>query len=508
MRKKRYRLIKQEVTEHKLIYILLTLILLGAFFVRVYRVSDLLQFYYDQGRDALVIWKLWHEGKPFLIGPITGLTGIFLGPFYYYLIAPFYLVGGGDPSYPAVFLSFLSVSALGVIYYLGWQMQSQATGLIAATIGGFSYYMMLAGRWLSNPTPILLTSSLLLLSLWKIAVCKNRDECKWWWVGVSFLTGISMQFESASAVFYIPMVIVFTIWQWKKFPPLSQLFISIGIFLLTLLPQIAFNYRHANILFNNFWHLFGEEKSFRGLTEFILAERKKYFWNVFSSKIFLGDQKYAYFFTLMAFVGLLFNWKKNAPQVLPLFLIFLGVPILGYLFFQGNYGNIYDYYMTGYYLPLLLIFSIGLASFWKNWIGKIVILLFFTHFLTLNIPPIKSYLTHGYSIRLGTEVPAVNWVFNSAAANAVQEYNVDVYVPPVISYSYDYLFLWQGTKKCGKSMCGLVKDKNVNVIYLLYEEDNENPKRLSVWLDRYKENTSIDEKIQFGGITVERRKRI
>src|SRR4030043_814216 len=97
---------------------LLILIIAGALFVRVYRINDLLGFYYDQGRDALVIWRLWHEGKFFLIGPITGLAGIFLGPFYYYLLAPLYLIGGGNPVYPAVFLAFLSTLAIFVIYLL------------------------------------------------------------------------------------------------------------------------------------------------------------------------------------------------------------------------------------------------------------------------------------------------------------------------------------------------------------------------------------------------------
>src|SRR5258706_3613130 len=110
---------REEIFSHKFVYFLLATILLAALFVRVYRVTELLQFYYDQGRDALVIWDLWHKGRPFLIGPITGLKGIFLGPFFYYLIAPFYLLGGGNPAYPAVFVSFLSVCALAVLYYLG-----------------------------------------------------------------------------------------------------------------------------------------------------------------------------------------------------------------------------------------------------------------------------------------------------------------------------------------------------------------------------------------------------
>src|SRR3990172_12441543 len=158
----------REVRSHTTIYVLLTTILLGVFFVRAFRVQELLAFYFDQGRDALVIWKLWHEGKPFLIGPVTGLAGIFLGPLYYYLIAPFYLIGGGDPRIPAVFLGTLTVMAFPVLYILGWRMQSRATGVIAAAIGGFSYFLVLSGRWLSNPTLMFPASVFLLWAMWKI----------------------------------------------------------------------------------------------------------------------------------------------------------------------------------------------------------------------------------------------------------------------------------------------------------------------------------------------------
>src|SRR3990170_231651 len=76
-------------------FILFTLLLL-AFLVRIYRIDSLLGFYFDQGRDANVIWDLWHKGKFFLIGPTTGIEGVFRGPWYYWLIAPFYLLARGD----------------------------------------------------------------------------------------------------------------------------------------------------------------------------------------------------------------------------------------------------------------------------------------------------------------------------------------------------------------------------------------------------------------------------
>ena len=83
--------------------VLLTAILLLALFLRTYRTSDFLGFWFDQGRDAKIVWDIWHSHKLTLIGPTTGIEGIFLGPFYYYLITPAYILGGGNPVYPAVF---------------------------------------------------------------------------------------------------------------------------------------------------------------------------------------------------------------------------------------------------------------------------------------------------------------------------------------------------------------------------------------------------------------------
>src|SRR3989344_5186385 len=114
--------------------VIIILIFFAALFVRVYRLDDLLGFYYDQGRDALVIWKFIHEGKPFLIGPVTGLHGIFLGPLFYYLITPLYLIGNGNPVYPAVFLAASSSISVLVVYFLGVNMHSKTAGVVAATL--------------------------------------------------------------------------------------------------------------------------------------------------------------------------------------------------------------------------------------------------------------------------------------------------------------------------------------------------------------------------------------
>jgi 4-amino-4-deoxy-L-arabinose transferase-like glycosyltransferase len=487
---------------------LLFIIISAAFIVRVYRINDLLGFYYDQGRDALVIWKLLHEGKLFLIGPITGLSGIFLGPLYYYLITPFYLIGGGNPVYPAVFLAFLSTLAILVIYLLGKDMHSRTAGIIAATVASFSYHIVTASRWFANPTPILLTSMLIIYSMWKIIFSNAKNRNNLYWMALLLLVGISLQFESASAVFYIPIVLIFVFWQRSNFPKIRYIFISLGLFLLTFIPQIIFNFRHDNILLNNLIKLFISEKAFRGISAAILVEKIKFFWGVFSDKLYAGRERSALIFMALSFAGIFVKGNNFKKGLLGLFALFFTVPIIGFTFFQGNYGNIYDYYMTGYYLPFILLFSIGLAEVWKTKFLKIAVLIFFISFFQFNGMLLKNIISNPMDgptdIKFGSQLRAVNWIFENVAGKG--NFNVDVYVPPVIPYSYDYLFLWQGTKICGNNICGKV-NYETPILYLLYEQDPPNPERLQAWLSARKDVGVIQEEVKFGGITIERRMR-
>ncbi|OGM60094.1 hypothetical protein A3A75_01675 [Candidatus Woesebacteria bacterium RIFCSPLOWO2_01_FULL_39_10] len=513
---------EKEIKQNPLVYLILAAVLTLALYVRVYRTQDLLRFYFDQGRDALVIWQLWHEGKPFLIGPVTGLAGLFLGPFYYYLIAPFYLIDGGSPVYPAIFLAFLATAGIAVTYYIGWQMQSRITGLIAAIIASFSYYMVLAGRWLANPTPIFLTSALLLLAMWRLVNKKeNRKKMASGseslrlgeWLTVALMVGISLHFEAASAVFYIPMVVVFYIYLYltnkKALPNRSVILTSGLIFFATLLPQVVFNLRHENILFNNFKKVIFEEQSYGSpFTSYNWDKKRQFFWDVFTSKVFPSSavNKGLYYFASLA--GLILAFRK-IPKAISLLVIFIGIPMIGYFFFQGNYGNIYDYYMTGYYLPMILLFSLGLGLLWKNLIGRIIVITFLIVFLRMNWPLVGNLIAAGVDgpthITLGNQLQAVNWVFEDASA--LKEFNVDVYVPPVIPHAYDYLFLWQASKRCGRNLCGMVKEPQKEIVYVLYEVDPPHPERLENWIARYRGNTQVEREERFGGITIQRRRR-
>lgn len=61
----------------------------AAFFLRFYNLEDSQQFLGDQGRDAIVVSRMFVEKDPVFIGPITSVGDIYLGPLYYYFMLPF-----------------------------------------------------------------------------------------------------------------------------------------------------------------------------------------------------------------------------------------------------------------------------------------------------------------------------------------------------------------------------------------------------------------------------------
>ena len=186
-------------------------------------------------------------------------------------------------------------------------------------------------------------------------------------------------------------------------------------------------------------------------------------------------------------------------DVVKLFLIFLGVPLLGYLFYTGNHGNLYDYYLTGYYLIIVLLFGYITSFVWRYNLGKIIIVLFMLYFLKSNlnmtIPRLQFDPLKNQGINFQTQLMAVSWIKEDSGS---MPFNIDVYVPPVIPHSYNYLFLWNNI---------IQEEKQVNLLYTLYEEDPPHPERLKAWLDRQERIGKVIYEETFGGITVQKRNR-
>lgn len=495
--------LREELRNHKIIYILLSLILLGAFFVRVYRVDQILQFYFDQGRDALAVWDLVTNHKISLIGPTTGIAGIFRGPFYYWLIAPSYILGRGDPTYASIFLSLTTVVAIGFLYYLGKIVLSREAGLIAAILGSFSFYLMHASRWLSNPTPMLLLSMCL---VWMMILVTQQK--KWAWAGIATIAGLSQfHFGSSGEFFYFPAIAIFFVWMWlankKALPSFKIILVSILAFLATASPLIIFDFRHDQILSKNIAEFLFANETFKTNFTQVLSDRWGLYRGAFLNNTFLDLHSLGGALLLAVLAGFLIFFsqlRKNKGFVV--LCLLLGTVVVGLLFFQGNEGNVYTYYLTGYYFIFVLFISIILGKFWNTNLGKVFVTIFILVFLSQNLPVIKNFVSSGVdgptTILFGNQKQALEWIYLDAKN---EPFNVDSYVPPVIPHAYDYLLTWSAPQNYDNT-------QRLPLLYTLYEEDPPHPERLEAWLARQKGIGIVKYSQKFGGITVQRRQRI
>lgn len=481
----------------KIEYLLLFFILTFSAFFRIYHLTNLLGFWYDQGRDALVIWDFLHYGKFFLIGPVTGIDGIYLGPFYYYLLAPFYFIGRGNPVFPAVELALFNVGAGFLLYYLGKKIFHPAVGLIAAFLWGFSYNLVTFSRWLANPTPLPFFALLTVLLLYKFIKGKINNL-----IYACFMLGLCLQLEAASATFFIPSFFLIIIWQRKKLT-IKLLLLSFSAFFITLLPQIYFNFRHEGILVSAFKKFLIEEKSFKLSLGSTIPKRLLLYYDVFIGKLVPNGNNLKLAILALFSASVLYFRKNLFLKEKKLLLIWVIAPLVGYFFYQGNHGYIWDYYFSGIVPVFFLIFSAGAYFFFKkNFIGKIIVCSFLIVFTISNIQSINNFLKTGIGITLGAQKRAIDWIYKDAGK---ESFNADFYVPPQIYYSYSYLMKWYGNDQYGREP----DTKLVKNLYTLYEPDGEHPQFLEAWLKRQDTiGIVIKNDYEWGDIAIQKRERI
>jgi len=85
---------KKDIGSHKTILILLFFIVLAGIYFRTSgTLKGYFAFTFDQGRDLSVTATMFKTHKLRLLGPPTGIEGVFHGAWWYYLLLALYISG-------------------------------------------------------------------------------------------------------------------------------------------------------------------------------------------------------------------------------------------------------------------------------------------------------------------------------------------------------------------------------------------------------------------------------
>lgn len=185
-----------------------------AYFLRIYFLSqNSLTFGYDQARDAYISQQIL-KGDVKIQGPPASTPGLYHGVFYYYLLAPAYLVGQGNPIAVAYWIALLNASAVFIVFYVAYLLTKKVgMGLIAAFLFAISFEATQYATWLSNPTIGVWTVPLIYLGLW--VWIQGR---RWGAVVTAIGLGLSIQAEIFLAYHIVPI----TIWLWVSRKNISK----------------------------------------------------------------------------------------------------------------------------------------------------------------------------------------------------------------------------------------------------------------------------------------------
>lgn len=244
-------------------YLLIVILLLAAF-LRLYNIPNTVQFLGDQGRDAIIVSRIFRELDPVFIGPVTSVGNMYLGPLYYYFMLPFLFLTYPSPMGPVYAVALLGIFTVFLMYYLGQKLIGKQAALWATGLFGLSAVVAHNTRFSWNPNPAPFVSLFMLYFTYK-AVKKSE----WYWVGVTacFAVLIQLHYLTLLSGAGFGLVWLFQLIQkLRNKKPIKKMILSTSlaalIFIASLTPLILFDFRHDGLNRKAFLSILTKEDAF------------------------------------------------------------------------------------------------------------------------------------------------------------------------------------------------------------------------------------------------------
>jgi len=214
----------------------------------------------DQGRDALIVKKIVTLQALPAIGPPSSIGEVFLGPFYYYLVAPFLFIFRLNPVGLAVGVALLSCIGLYSAYIIGKRTLPGKGAFYFFLLTTFSYELVRIARFSWNPN---LLPFFAFITIYLLSRSCDIDNKKWFYFSGLFgiFFGLSFQLHHLAGLLVLPVAVYFilALVRQKNFRLLLVPLVSFGGFLLTLVPLIIFELRHQFLNTHNLISVFTQQ---------------------------------------------------------------------------------------------------------------------------------------------------------------------------------------------------------------------------------------------------------
>lgn len=420
---------------------------IGLFFRLIYFKEA--NFGWDQARDAFQAINIWHGDFIKLIGPGTAeLPGLHHGSFYWYLISPFYFFSGGDVYAVRLFLIMLNLLGVFTIFQIASLLfKSRYVALLSSFIFAISLEAIQYARWLSNPSPALLTISLTFLGLWKIL-----NNKKW---GIP-LTLISWAFSIHFQFFLVYQIVLIApvlVWYYKSCKRRFNKEDFVGFFgsFIVLLPFLIAEIKFQFQGLKAFTHLFEKQVQIRSIGEIFISFVDRIVATFYFNT--LGFSQYiAGLFALGIVASAIFYIRKNKHKREFIFLlVWLLSPAI-----IAPFDKAHAYFVTiGNLFPAIILTAFYFVEYSKKFRTKklyFVSLIVFLLIGQLNLildenKNGESLFSIQQKMVVSDQQKVMDYVYQKSnkkpfAINTVTN-------PLFINTTWAYLFSWYGDSKYG-----------------------------------------------------------
>jgi 4-amino-4-deoxy-L-arabinose transferase-like glycosyltransferase len=147
---------------NKKYFLPLVFILVIGLIFRTINFAQNFSFAHDQDLYSWIAKDILVNKHLRLVGQVTSVPGVFIGPFYYYLMAASYALSHMNPLSAIVPLTIIGLATIISFFWLGKTYYSEKVGLILAFIYSISCGAALFDRWSVPTEPTILWSVLFL----------------------------------------------------------------------------------------------------------------------------------------------------------------------------------------------------------------------------------------------------------------------------------------------------------------------------------------------------------
>ncbi len=336
-------------------------------------------FLSDQGRDAIIVKRIvTFEHWP-AIGAPTSVGHIFLGPFYYYLIAPFLFFSRLDPVGMAVGMAVISLIGLLLCYLIVLKEFGRAVANTFLGLAVFSAVLVEYSRFSWNPNPLPYFAFIALYT-WHRALINHSMK---WAILSGSVFALALQLHYLANLLAPTMIIMylFTLLRSKKRKKhlLTLLCYLLGVVVFSS-PLILFDLKHGFLNSKSFLALFSKtEVSSGGISMSRIIETLEAFVSpAINLKV---DEKFVYF-TIFSLVGICIYILKSKKH--KLIATHAGTILLYCIGFSYLVSFRHPHYYMTIYLSLYLVLSYVLVQLSRNKYQVIVITAILLVFAYIN----------------------------------------------------------------------------------------------------------------------------